>query len=126
MTRRWDLIRRQLPDRSRAIYGSDALGAVTNISNYDRHLDIDLLSEHIMNERIVDRVTSIIGPDVQCWRTDFFPKYPGNEGISWHQAATFANTSKKPRILLDARRRAGWQQKTRPDCNWSGPGGCLI
>ncbi|MEU1805962.1 chlorinating enzyme [Streptomyces sp. NPDC019937] len=99
MEERWNSIRRLLPDRSRAIYPDDALGAVTNISNYDRHLDVDLLSEHIMNQRIVDRVASILGPDVLCWRTEFFPKYPGDEGTDWHQAATFANASKKPQIM---------------------------
>jgi len=99
MEERWNTIRRQLPDRSRAIYPDDAIGGVTNISNYDRHLDIDLLSEHIMREEIVDRVVSILGPDVLCWRTEFFPKYPGDEGTDWHQAATFANASKKPQIL---------------------------
>lgn len=99
MEERWNKIRRQLPDRSRAIYPIDALGGVTNISNYDRHLDIDLLAEHIMNPGIVDRVVSILGPDVLCWRTEFFPKYQGDEGTDWHQAATFANASKKPQIL---------------------------
>ncbi|MEU7277802.1 chlorinating enzyme [Streptomyces sp. NPDC045431] len=99
MEERWNTIRRQLPDRSHAIYPNDALGGVTNISNYDRHLDVDLLSEHIMRAEIVDRVASILGPDVLCWRTEFFPKYPGDEGTDWHQASTFANASKKPQIL---------------------------
>ncbi|MTE19604.1 chlorinating enzyme [Streptomyces sp. TRM43335] len=103
MEERWNTIRRQLPDRSLAIYPDDALGAVTNISNYDRHLDVDLLSEHIMKAEIVDRVASILGPDVLCWRTEFFPKYPGDEGTDWHQAATFANASKKPQILWPSR-----------------------
>ncbi|MEV6669117.1 chlorinating enzyme [Streptomyces sp. NPDC051162] len=98
MEERWNRIRRQLPDRSKAIYPLDALSGGTNISNYDRHLDVDLLSEHIMNAAIVDRVTSILGPDLLCWRTEFFPKYPGDEGTDWHQAATFANASKKPQI----------------------------
>ncbi len=99
MEQRWRTIQRQLPNRSRAIYPENAVEGVTNISNYDRHLDIDLLSEHILNERIVDPVTSILGPDVLCWRTEFFPKYSGDEGTDWHQAATFANASKKPQIM---------------------------
>jgi non-heme Fe2+,alpha-ketoglutarate-dependent halogenase len=103
MERRWRTIRSQLPDRSRAIYPVDALGGVTNISNYDRHLDVDLLSEHIMHPRIVDRVVSILGRNVLCWRTEFFPKYYGDEGTDWHQAATFANASGRPQILWPAR-----------------------
>lgn len=102
MADRWRQIRNKLVDRSRAIYPADARGAVTNISNYDRHLDVDLLSEHVMNPRIVDRVASILGPDVLCWRTEFFPKYAGDEGTDWHQAATFANASKRAQIVWPA------------------------
>jgi non-haem Fe2+, alpha-ketoglutarate-dependent halogenase len=36
---------------------------------------------------------------VLCWRTEFFPKYPGDEGTDWHQADTFANASGTPQIL---------------------------
>jgi non-heme Fe2+,alpha-ketoglutarate-dependent halogenase len=99
MDQRWNTVRSQLPDRSAAIYPENALGGVTNISNYDRHLDVDLLSEHIMNPKIVDRVASIVGPNLLCWRTEFFPKYPGDEGTDWHQAANFAGASKKPQIM---------------------------
>ena len=99
MAERWNRIRRQLLDRSKAIYPDNALGGVTNISNYDRHLDVNLLSEHICREQIVDRVVSILGSDVLCWRTEFFPKYMGDEGTDWHQADTFANASGTPQIL---------------------------
>lgn len=94
-------IRPQLLDTSKAIYKSDAaISGVTNISNYDRHFDVPFLAEHICRPEIVDRVASILGPDVLCWRTEFFPKYPGDEGTDWHQAGTFANvaSSKKPQI----------------------------
>lgn len=99
MDRVWDTVRKQVLDRSKAAYALDAEAGATNIANYDRHLDIDLLAEHIFNARIVDRVTSILGPDVICWRTEFFPKYPGDEGTDWHQADTFANASGKPQLL---------------------------
>lgn len=95
----WNTVRRQLPDRTHAAYPSDSYGAATNISNYDRHLDIQLLSQHITNPLIVAPVSDILGNDVLCWRTEFFPKYPGDEGTDWHQADTFANASGKPQIL---------------------------
>jgi len=95
----WRSVRRDVLDRSAAAYALDAEAGATNIANYDRHLDIDLLADHICNARIVDRVTSILGPDVICWRTEFFPKYPGDEGTDWHQADTFANASGRPQIL---------------------------
>ncbi|HEY7147643.1 MAG TPA: chlorinating enzyme [Streptosporangiaceae bacterium] len=96
----WRRQRLQLMDRSMAIYGDDAAhSGNTNISNYDRHLDIAFLGDHISRPQIVDRVTSALGPDLLCWRTEFFPKYPGDEGTDWHQADTFANASGTPQIL---------------------------
>jgi non-haem Fe2+, alpha-ketoglutarate-dependent halogenase len=47
MTERWKTIQIQLSDRSHAIYAEPS-GKTSSISNYDRHLDIDFLSEHIM------------------------------------------------------------------------------
>lgn len=96
----WRKERLRLMDRSNAVYQEDfAQSGNTNISNYDRHLDSAFLADHISNPVIVDRVTSVLGPDVLCWRTEFFPKYPGDEGTDWHQADTFANASGSPQIV---------------------------
>lgn len=94
-------IRPRLITSRDAIYKSDeAISGVTNLSNYDRHFDVEFLAEHICRPEIVDRVGSVMGPDLLCWRTEFFPKYPGDEGTDWHQAGTFANVAsdKKPQI----------------------------
>ncbi|MEU9252782.1 chlorinating enzyme [Streptomyces sp. NPDC048270] len=100
MTAEWRRERLKLMDRSMAVYGDEAASSGnTNISNYDRHLDSDFLAGHIGRRPIVDRVVSALGPDVLCWRTEFFPKYPGDEGTDWHQADTFANASGEPQIL---------------------------
>jgi non-heme Fe2+,alpha-ketoglutarate-dependent halogenase len=100
MRRQWKRLRLELLDRSAGIYTSDhAVAGVTNISNYDRHLDVEFLARHVMRRSIVNKVASILGPDVLCWRTEFFPKYPGDEGTDWHQADTFANASGTPQIL---------------------------
>ncbi|MEU6687695.1 chlorinating enzyme [Streptomyces sp. NPDC046832] len=98
MEERWKNIQRQLRDRSHAIYPENG-GKASSISNYDRHLDIDLLSEHIMKQEIVERVASILGPNLLCWRSEFFPKYQGDEGTDWHQAANFAHASGTPQIV---------------------------
>ncbi|MDJ0836225.1 MAG: chlorinating enzyme [Acidobacteriota bacterium] len=95
----WRKERRKLFDRSMAIYKEDTNSAVTNIANYDRHLDMSFLADHICRPEIVHRVASILGPDVMCWRSEFFPKMPGDEGTDWHQADTFANASGKPQIV---------------------------
>lgn len=100
MTELWRTVQRETLDRSFAAYPEvDAGIGAPNIFNYDRHLDIDVLAEHVCNQRIVDRVAAILGPDLLCWRSEFFPKYPGDEGTDWHQADTFANASGKPQLL---------------------------
>jgi non-heme Fe2+,alpha-ketoglutarate-dependent halogenase len=103
----WRRLRIELLDRSNAIYGEDATSGVTNISNYDRHLDVSFLADHICRREVVDRVASILGPDVLCWRSEFFPKYPGDEGTDWHQADTFANASGRPQIVWPDDREFG-------------------
>ena len=95
-------LRPKLLNTKKAIYGaSRSLSGITNLANYDRHLDVDFLAAHIGRPEIVGRVASILGPDVLCWRTEFFPKYPGDEGTDWHQADNFSNVagSKYPQIV---------------------------
>jgi non-haem Fe2+, alpha-ketoglutarate-dependent halogenase len=81
MERKLRFLRPKLLNTKKAIYASDkAVSGVTNLANYDRHLDVDFLAEHITRPEIVDRVCSILGPNTLCWRTEFFPKYPGRRG----------------------------------------------
>ncbi|MDP5142187.1 chlorinating enzyme [Rheinheimera baltica] len=89
-------IRAQLFDRDKAAYELDNK---SRIAGYDRHLDIDELSAHIMRSEIVDKLAAVLGPDILCWRSEMFPKYPGDEGTDWHQADTFAHASGKPQIV---------------------------
>jgi non-haem Fe2+, alpha-ketoglutarate-dependent halogenase len=89
-------IRADLFDRSKAAY---QLPVSSVIAAYDRHLDVNALSAHIMRREIVDRVEGILGPDLLCWRTEMFPKYPGDEGTDWHQADTYAHASGKPQVV---------------------------
>ena len=80
-------LRISLSDRSRAIYELEKGG---NIANYDRHLDIPFLYNHVNRPQIVDRIRRILGPNLLCWRTEFFAKYPGDEGTDWHQSRNLA------------------------------------
>src|SRR5580698_8977789 len=62
---RWRAERLRLLDRSQAVYQDEAaISGTTNIANYDRHLDSTFLAQHICRPQIVDRVASILGPDV--------------------------------------------------------------
>lgn len=92
---RYRTLRGELFDRERAIY---LLDHTSRLAGYDRHLDIDFFSQHVIRREIVDKVTGILGPDVLCWRSEMFPKYPGDEGTDWHQADTFAHASGEPQI----------------------------
>ncbi|GAB2810411.1 chlorinating enzyme [Streptomyces daliensis] len=64
--------------------------AFDNPVNYDRHLDVPGLSQIITEPAIGRRMQALIGDDVQCWRTEFFPKSPGDAGTGWHQVETYA------------------------------------
>jgi non-heme Fe2+,alpha-ketoglutarate-dependent halogenase len=96
MTETYKKLRSELFDRSHAIYD---LEHTSLLAGYDRHLDVDFFSKHVMQRRIVDRVESILGPDLICWRSEMFPKYPGDEGTDWHQADTFGHASGKPQVV---------------------------
>jgi non-haem Fe2+, alpha-ketoglutarate-dependent halogenase len=101
---RYKVIRAQLFDRKYAVYD---LEPTSPIANYDRHLDIDLLSQHIVRPEITGRLNPILGPDIVCWRSEMFPKYPGDEGTDWHQADTFAHASGEPQIIWPGDQRFG-------------------
>jgi len=62
----------------------------SSIINYDRHLDCNALSEHVTRPEIVSKLRSLMGDDILCWKTNIFPKYPGEAGTGWHQAEAFA------------------------------------
>lgn len=82
MTSIWEEIRMDILDTAQAPFPKSKL-------NYDRHLDLPALNGMISDPRIVNRISSILGSDVLCWRTEWFPKYPGDEGTDWHQAESF-------------------------------------
>jgi non-haem Fe2+, alpha-ketoglutarate-dependent halogenase len=78
----WKKVRIEMLDKSNAIYGDNKM-------NYDRHLDNKILSDIVSHPDIVRRVQAILGPNILCWRTEWFPKYPGAEATAWHQAESF-------------------------------------
>jgi non-heme Fe2+,alpha-ketoglutarate-dependent halogenase len=68
----WKRMRLELFDRTKVVYPNAQPG--TGIYDYDRHLDNSILADIISRPQIVHRMVSILGPDVLCWRTEFFPK----------------------------------------------------
>src|ERR1043165_1657721 len=59
-------------DRSQILFDNNV--------NYDRHFDILELTHHITHPKIVDLLRKIISNNILCWRTEFFPKFPGSRG----------------------------------------------
>ena len=102
MTELWSEIRMDLLDKDNAPFPNSKL-------NYDRHLDIKVLSDMIGHPRIVHRISSILGPNVLNWRTEWFPKYPGDEGTDWHQAEGFVEFEGTEKIVPTEEHNAPWE-----------------
>jgi len=67
-----------------------AHGRLTGHQRHKSHLLFTWLDQLIRNERILDAVEDVIGPDILCWGTSFFIKEPRNPGfVSWHQDSTY-------------------------------------
>ena len=54
-----------------------------------RHLDCKTVWELCSHPNIVERIASILGPNLQLWRSNFFTKEPGSKEIPWHQDRTY-------------------------------------
>lgn len=98
----WREVRVQLLDKSKAIYGSNRM-------NYDRHLDLKILSDIVSHPEIVRRVQTILGPNVLCWRTEWFPKYPGDEATAWHQAESFVAFEGESKLVPTVEHSNSWE-----------------
>jgi len=87
----WKQLRLQLFNRTHAVYADTPPSST--LYNYDRHLDNPFLAGLVCRTELVSRVASILGPDVLCWRSEFLPKYPGEDGHAWRQAHCFGGLS---------------------------------
>ena len=90
--RKWSIdIRPKLMSRTTSVFPNSVL-------NYDRHLDVPALKEVVISPKIVDRLQSILGDEILCWRSEWFPKYPGDAGTEWHQAKRFFEFEGQPKL----------------------------
>ena len=54
------------------------------------YLPFTWVDEIMRNERLVDMVDDLIGPDILCWNAIFWIKEPGaGSYVGWHQDATY-------------------------------------
>jgi chlorinating enzyme len=73
--------------------------ATKGLNARDKHLDDPELLDMYTHPAIVERVAQLLGPDLQLWRTQFFPKYAGMGGTGWHQASSYLNETMRVATL---------------------------
>ncbi len=52
----------------------------------------------LARKEITDRLASLLGNNIMCWRSQVFEINPGQAGTFWHQASAFKETSKKEKL----------------------------
>lgn len=63
------------------------------------HLLFGFLDAVVRDERLLDAVEDLIGPDILAYGTVIFAKEPGNPGfVSWHQDAAYAGLDPYPGV----------------------------
>jgi non-haem Fe2+, alpha-ketoglutarate-dependent halogenase len=73
------------------------------------HLLFKFLSDLVHNERIVDAIEDLYGPNLLCWNTNFFIKEANTPAfVSWHQDSTYWGLS-TPDVVT------AWVALTRSD-----------
>lgn len=59
------------------------------VTDRDRHFEMPSMMEFIHRPAIIERAAQLLGPDLLCWRSQFFYKPPHGDAIQWHQASTY-------------------------------------
>jgi non-haem Fe2+, alpha-ketoglutarate-dependent halogenase len=69
-----------------------------NYSGMYQALRYQVLWDVLAAREITQRMASLLGDDLLCWRSQFFEKAPGSPGTFWHQTGTFRESSEKPKL----------------------------
>ena len=78
-------LRRHIEDFETA-RGAPIAGAL----RHKPHLLFACLNDLVRDDRILDAVAGVIGPNILCWESVFFTKEPATPHyVSWHQDATY-------------------------------------
>ena len=71
-------------------YEAETGGPLKGALRHKAHLLFTWLAELVRNDRIVDAIEDLYGPDLFCWTTNFFIKEANNPAfVSWHQDSTY-------------------------------------
>lgn len=68
--------------------------------NHDRHLDHADVWAICSAPALIERVASLLGPDLLIWRSNFQEKRVGDPGVPWHQDAAYFGL--QPAVMVSA------------------------
>ena len=89
-TEQADTLRQRLEDFERT-QGGPLKGSL----RHKTHLLFTWLNELVRNDKILDAVEDLYGPDILCWTTNFFIKEARDPAfVSWHQDSTYWGLSR--------------------------------
>ena len=71
-------------------FESENGGPLKGALRHKSHLLFTWLGDLVRNNRIVDAIEDLYGPNLLCWTTNFFIKEASNPAfVSWHQDSTY-------------------------------------
>ncbi len=71
-------------------FESETGGPLKGALRHKSHLLFTWLAELVRDQRIVDAIEDLYGPNLFCWTTNFFIKEANNPAfVSWHQDSTY-------------------------------------
>ena len=71
-------------------FEQDNGGPLKGALRHKSHLLFTWLGDLVRNDRIVDAIEDLYGPNLLCWTTNFFIKEARNPAfVSWHQDSTY-------------------------------------
>lgn len=71
-------------------YEAETGGPISGNLRHKTHLLFTWANEIARNQKVLDAIESLLGPDILLWGSSFFIKEPGTTSyVSWHQDATY-------------------------------------
>ena len=89
-------------DNSKSKLRSNYETSLLAMNNRDRHLDDPKLLSLFQHPALTERCAQLLGENLLLWRSQFFPKAPGEAGTPLHQASTYVLDNLKEPVVYPA------------------------
>ena len=76
-------------DKSKSKLRSNYETSLLAMNNRDRHLDNPQLLSLFQHPALTERCAQLLGENLLLWRSQFFPKAPGEKGTPFHQESAY-------------------------------------